>query len=373
MLFQQLSLTISTALFGAMPVIAAPVPFKMSSQQSQMVSPDLIRAAQASEPVAIKDIKSHDLTCGRGASVQHQDHPVEIDAGTKLQIQWSEDWKHSVGPIITYLAACRENDCAESDVTTLDWFKIDQKAADTDGNWWQASLGDDRMYVPIPSSLKEGKYIVRHEVIVIDQDPVLFFPACAALDIRNNNVDTEEQVYPASNYTVQIPGAYSESDKGLQTVDESFDPYSYVFPGPDVWQPQGALVESASSDGFYQAAEMDVDFEGDAYQVQFLAPNVTTSSVNFVSSTATTIMPSPTMTIEEVSSLSTSATATSTSSPTASPTANFYHAQLAPMEDINHGDMNHQDDDDDENDEESSSSSFDDGSWNAQKYDGGNL
>lgn len=326
-----------------------------------MVSPDLIRAAQASEPVAIKDIKSHDLTCGRGASVQHQDHPVEIDAGTKLQIQWSDDWKHTVGPIMTYLAACRENDCAESDVTTLDWFKIDEKAADTDGEWWQAHLDSERVYVPIPASLKEGKYIVRHEVIVIDQDPVLFFPACAALDIRNGGNE-----YPSSNYTVQIPGAYSEDDKGLQSVDESFDPYSYVFPGPNVWQPESGLVESASTDGFYQAAEMDVELEGDAYQVQFLAPNVTTSSVEFVSSTATTLMPSPTMTIEEVSKSTGSSTATPT------PTANFYHAQLAPVKDINHGE-DHSDHSDNSNSSHSDEHDFDDGSWNAQKYDGGNL
>ncbi|EOR01204.1 Cellulose-growth-specific protein [Wallemia ichthyophaga EXF-994] len=354
------SQAIATALLSAMPVIAAPVPtpMSMSSKQSQMVSPDLIRAAQASEPVAIKDVKSHDLTCGRGASVQHQDHPVAIDAGTQLQMQWSDDWKHSIGPIMTYLAACVDNDCAQSDVTTLEWFKIDQKAADASGAWWQSELDTQRIYVPIPAALREGNYIVRHEVIVLDQDPVLFFPACAALNVRNQNqVEVEGvETYPSSNFTVEIPGAYGEDDEGLQSVDEAFDAHSYVFPGPPVWQPDvDGLVESASSDGFYEAAEMDVEMAGDAYQVQFLAPNIT-SSVEFVSSTATTLM--PTMTVESVSS-TTSSTSTGTATATPSPTP--YHAQLSPLPtDINHGESGGEAED---------GPSYDDGSWNPTKYD----
>ncbi|TIB06659.1 hypothetical protein E3P96_00206 [Wallemia ichthyophaga] len=291
-----------------------------------------------------------------GASVQHQDHPVAIDAGTQLQMQWSDDWKHSIGPIMTYLAACVDNDCAQSDVTTLEWFKIDQKAADASGDWWQSELDTQRIYVPIPAALREGNYIVRHEVIVLDQDPVLFFPACAALNVRNQNqVEVEGvETYPSSNFTVEIPGAYGEDDEGLQSVDEAFDAHSYVFPGPPVWQPDvDGLVESASSDGFYEAAEMDVEMAGDAYQVQFLAPNIT-SSVEFVSSTATTLM--PTMTVESVSS-TTSSTSTGTATATPSPTP--YHAQLSPLPtDINHGESGGEAED---------GPSYDDGSWNPTK------
>ncbi|TIA92286.1 hypothetical protein E3P81_01528 [Wallemia ichthyophaga] len=291
-----------------------------------------------------------------GASVQHQDHPVAIDAGTQLQMQWSDDWKHSIGPIMTYLAACVDNDCAQSDVTTLEWFKIDQKAADASGAWWQSELDTQRIYVPIPAALREGNYIVRHEVIVLDQDPVLFFPACAALNVRNQNqVEVEGvETYPSSNFTVEIPGAYGEDDEGLQSVDEAFDAHSYVFPGPPVWQPDvDGLVESASSDGFYEAAEMDVEMAGDAYQVQFLAPNIT-SSVEFVSSTATTLM--PTMTVESVSS-TTSSTSTGTATATPSPTP--YHAQLSPLPtDINHGESGGEAED---------GPSYDDGSWNPTK------
>ncbi|TIA83323.1 hypothetical protein E3P98_00902 [Wallemia ichthyophaga] len=291
-----------------------------------------------------------------GASVQHQDHPVAIDAGTQLQMQWSDDWKHSIGPIMTYLAACVDNDCAQSDVTTLEWFKIDQKAADASGAWWQSELDTQRIYVPIPAALREGNYIVRHEVIVLDQDPVLFFPACAALNVRNQNqVEVGGvETYPSSNFTVEIPGAYGEDDEGLQSVDEAFDAHSYVFPGPPVWQPDvDGLVESASSDGFYEAAEMDVEMAGDAYQVQFLAPNIT-SSVEFVSSTATTLM--PTMTVESVSS-TTSSTSTGTATATPSPTP--YHAQLSPLPtDINHGESGGEAED---------GPSYDDGSWNPTK------
>ncbi|TIA73793.1 hypothetical protein E3P91_01223 [Wallemia ichthyophaga] len=291
-----------------------------------------------------------------GASVQHQDHPVAIDAGTQLQMQWSDDWKHSIGPIMTYLAACVDNDCAQSDVTTLEWFKIDQKAADASGAWWQSELDTQRIYVPIPAALREGNYIVRHEVIVLDQDPVLFFPACAALNVRNQNqVEVGGvETYPSSNFTVEIPGAYGEDDEGLQSVDEAFDAHSYVFPGPPVWQPDvDGLVESASSDGFYEAAEMDVEMAGDAYQVQFLAPNIT-SSVEFVSSTATTLM--PTMTVESVSG-TTSSTSTGTATATPSPTP--YHAQLSPLPtDINHGESGGEAED---------GPSYDDGSWNPTK------
>lgn len=102
---------------------------------------------------------------------------------------------------------------------------------------------------------------------------------------------------------------------------------------------------------------------GDAYQVQFLAPNVTsasTSSVDYVSSTAKTLYPSQTMSMAASKS-----STTSSSKPTS--TANFYHAQLAPLESDSAASPSSTPS------PSISSTEWDDGSWNKQKYDDGKF
>jgi cellulase len=111
-----------------------------------------------------------DIICHKGATNAKISAPVA--AGESVSLQWT-DWPTSHhGPMIDYLADCG-TDCSTVDKTTLKWFKIDQAGmTSTTGN--PAVYGDDVMIannmtwtVKIPSSIKAGNYVLRHETIAL--------------------------------------------------------------------------------------------------------------------------------------------------------------------------------------------------------------
>lgn len=59
--------------------------------------------------------------------------------------------------------------------------------------------------IPTPSSLKSGKYLLRHEMINLQTGPVQFFPNCIHLEVSSSGSSL-----PASEELVSFPGAYDE-------------------------------------------------------------------------------------------------------------------------------------------------------------------
>lgn len=353
-------LTISSILFGA--IHAAPLPYMMSSQKAQVATPDLIRAAQVAEPMGIKDLRSDDLTCGKDAFVKQKGEEPEIQAGEYVTMKWSPDMDvFGKGPIITYMAECYKDDCEKSDVTTLDWFKIDEKGPDLNGRWYQSHL-DEGVNVRIPPELRDGKYILRHEVIVLDKEPIKLYPSCAAIEV----VDGVSE-YPTKDYRVHIPGVYDRDDVGLQVVTDS-DPYNYInFPGPKVWKggnDDDEYVVESQSNTTAESADFDVDMAGEAYQVQFLANDLNSTSTysSFTSSTATTLKPTststPKMTVEEASYTPTSTSFGTKPSKTPAPykAATYMPSTTSSKSSNTNGKTNN---------------GLDDGTWNEMKYDNG--
>ena len=127
---------------------------------------------------------------------------------------------HTVGPITAYLAACGA-DCNDiPDITSLSWFKIAEEglrdgfAVGEEDGWFQNDIWENRRTdhwdVVVPKSLKPGRYMVRHEIINLELDPVQFYPNCAALEVVG-----EGESVPGEEYLVKFPGAYKLTGKCL--------------------------------------------------------------------------------------------------------------------------------------------------------------
>jgi cellulase len=72
--------------------------------------------------------------------------------------------------VIDYLAACANNDCSTVDKTALKFAKIDQVGlhnGPAPGNWAVNDLvnNNNSWVVTVPSSLKAGAYVLRHEIV----------------------------------------------------------------------------------------------------------------------------------------------------------------------------------------------------------------
>ena len=103
--------------------------------------------------------------------------------------------------------------------------------------------------VTIPSTLAPGNYIIRHEIIslqnAVAEGGAEFYPACTQLNVGGSQTGA-----PTADELVSFPGAYSDTDPGI------FDPSVYdtsgvyVFPGP----PIAAFVGTSASSGGVQGS-----------------------------------------------------------------------------------------------------------------------
>jgi len=57
--------------------------------------------------------------------------------------------------------------------------------------------------IPIPAELKPGKYLLRHEMINIENGQAQLFPMCIQLDIKGSGTR-----FPDPKYIVAFPAAY---------------------------------------------------------------------------------------------------------------------------------------------------------------------
>jgi Auxiliary Activity family 9 (formerly GH61) len=140
---------------------------------------------------------------------------IPIEAGQNITaIYWY--WLHPVGPMSVWLAACGES-CNNVDVNQLNWFKI-WHAGLVDGasmglassDWYQKTFqhwdnSPDEWPVTIPSTLKAGLYLIRHEILSIHvANKPQFYPECANLNVTGSGT-----ALPPADFYKKIPGVYS--------------------------------------------------------------------------------------------------------------------------------------------------------------------
>ncbi|KAJ7762634.1 glycoside hydrolase family 61 protein [Mycena metata] len=194
--------------------------------------PSVVR--QISNNLPVKDVTSPALICGRSALPAAD--VATVPAGATMLFDWntlSGVWFHNVGPIITYLASCGTESCAEFDATKAKWFKIDQQGQDENGNWAQAKLDNGSpASVTLPANIAPGSYLVRTEIIALHtaQSPggAEFYPSCSQITVTGSGSGV-----PAASELVSFPGAYNAKAPGiLLDVYDMKTPYQ--FPGPPV-------------------------------------------------------------------------------------------------------------------------------------------
>ncbi|KAF1947550.1 glycoside hydrolase [Clathrospora elynae] len=186
------------------------------------------------------DPLSSNLTCNyHGTPVPGAFH-APVRAGSTIRTSWNQNsfgWVHTVGPVIAYLASCPGGDCSTiANIADISWFKIAEEGLRKGfalGGPRGLNTRTDYWDVVVPLGLKPGKYMVRHEIINLELAPVLFYPNCAQLEVQG-----EGESFPADNFLVKFPGAYSTSDPGIAIsgkVKQDKFTKNYTVPGPKVW------------------------------------------------------------------------------------------------------------------------------------------
>ncbi|KAH9897319.1 glycoside hydrolase [Xylariomycetidae sp. FL2044] len=193
-----------------------------------------------------EDPLSSNITCNyKGEAVPGAYH-APVQAGGSISVTWDEDgfgWPHTKGPVLAYMAACGDDCTAVADIAGLEWFKIAEEglregfAVGQDEGWFQNDLWEnqitDHWDVVVPAALKPGRYMIRHEIIMLELDPVQFYPNCAHLEV--GGAGTAE---PPAEYLVRFPGGYQLSDPGIAISGKltgDLTTKNYTVPGPAVW------------------------------------------------------------------------------------------------------------------------------------------
>lgn len=196
------------------------------------------RPIQGNGPVT--DVTYADLQCGgdttngivgSSPAVLH----ASAAAGSTVTLQWTLWPESHVGPVITYMGRCPDTGCQDyMPGTDAIWFKIAEAGRDgTSDSWGDSSLmvgGNAGVQYTIPSCLKAGYYLVRHEIIALhaaySYPGAQFYPGCHQLNVTGSGTTTPSDL-------VAFPGAYEGTDAGI-TYD-AYQATTYTIPGPDVF------------------------------------------------------------------------------------------------------------------------------------------
>jgi lytic cellulose monooxygenase (C1-hydroxylating) len=197
-----------------------------------------------------RDYSSPDIICHKEAVPGKTS--ASVAAGGTVEFEWTK-WPAHQGPVVDYMAAC-PGKCEDVDKTKLQWFKIaeqgllSQTGCNERGNtgcWALDKLREQSKWpVTVPSDLKAGNYVMRHEPINLDfPGQSQNYPACINLVVTGGGSSSPEGVVGTSLYTGQEPGL-------------NFDIYNlkgpdYPIPGPPIAAGGGPGGSSAGNGSTY--------------------------------------------------------------------------------------------------------------------------
>ncbi|KAI2466354.1 lytic polysaccharide monooxygenase [Annulohypoxylon bovei var. microspora] len=198
-------------------------------------------------------LQDPDIICHLDATNAALSAPVA--AGGNVLIQWNQ-WPDShKGPVIDYLADCSGN-CSSVDKTALKWFKIAEKGqlelgagSGTTGRWADDLIIEDDLTwnVTIPSSLKAGNYVLRHELIALHEGgtegKTQMYPQCINLEVSGTGTQSPDGVVGTALYTSTDPGILHNiyNDEKLSSVSD------YEIPGPALVAFDGSSSSGSAS------------------------------------------------------------------------------------------------------------------------------
>lgn len=183
-------------------------------------------------------LQNPDIICHLNATNAALTAPVS--AGSDVLIQWNQWPESHKGPVIDYLADCGGN-CSTVDKSTLKWFKVAEKGqvelgpgGGTTGKWAEDLILENNLTwtVTIPSSLKPGNYVLRHEIIALhggfNEGETQMYPQCINLEVSGTGTESPKGVVGTKLYTSADPGILYNiyNDENLSSASD------YKIPGP---------------------------------------------------------------------------------------------------------------------------------------------
>ncbi|EJD34609.1 glycoside hydrolase [Auricularia subglabra TFB-10046 SS5] len=203
-------------------------------------TPQPSRIVRATKPDSgfIADVNSGDITCSIGNSkLPPTEITATVAAGQTVTALWNTWPVGHYGPVLNYMARCPDSGCSKwKGDSGSPWFKIQQSVYEN-GQWASDTLAkksDFSYAIRIPSNLKAGKYLLRHENLALHGATNIggaqFYPVCIQLNVTGGG-----SFQPTGN--LNFPGAYKATDPGIH-----FNPYqgeaanrAYVPPGGPVY------------------------------------------------------------------------------------------------------------------------------------------
>ncbi|KAH6651459.1 glycoside hydrolase [Truncatella angustata] len=171
-----------------------------------------------------------DIACHKSATAGQL--YISANAGDTLSLTWNT-WPSDShkGPLINYLAQC-SGECTSASASALTWTKIAENGYNS-GTWATDPLPTSNYTstVKIPSKLKAGNYVLRHEIIALhgagSDNGAQNYPQCLNIKVGGSG-------------TVSLPtgtagtSLYTRTDPGiLFNLYTTFT--SYTIPGPALW------------------------------------------------------------------------------------------------------------------------------------------
>ncbi|KAK2032513.1 family 61 glycosyl hydrolase [Colletotrichum zoysiae] len=199
------------------------------------------RAISSNGPV--EDVTSLDIQCGAataGGGTKPAKLVAKAAAGEEVALDWTTWPESHIGPTITYMAKCANNDCTTwQPGNQAIWFKVQEKGRDGTSNNWGATplmkAGNSGVKYTIPECIAPGQYLVRHEIIALHSASsypgAQFYPSCHQIEVTGSGSTSPSEL-------VAFPGAYKGTDAGI-TYD-AYKAQTYTIPGPKVFSCSGS-------------------------------------------------------------------------------------------------------------------------------------
>ncbi|KAI1466701.1 carbohydrate-binding module family 1 protein [Daldinia caldariorum] len=188
---------------------------------------------------------SADIICHKSA--KPAGGHAQVKAGDSISITWNTWPESHKGPMIDYLAACN-GPCESVNKETLEFFKIDEVGKIDDsvqnGFWGSDVLikNNNTWLVQIPSNIKPGNYVLRHETIALHSagqaNGAQAYPQCFNLEITGSGTEV-----PAGVLGTKL---YSAADPGI-VVNIYTTGLTYTIPGPTLISGASSSVAQSSS------------------------------------------------------------------------------------------------------------------------------
>jgi hypothetical protein len=167
-------------------------------------------------PVA--DVDSPDIACRYTPLTPPAIHAV-ARSGSEISFKWTDWFTNHKGPLLTYMGLMPDENTKPQDVS---FFKIHESTYDPKTMTWGSDWlikNNNTVTATIPSDVKPGMYVVRHELISLHfsfrennetkQSGAQFFPQCSKVQILGTGTATP----PGQKF----PGTYKWNEPGILT------------------------------------------------------------------------------------------------------------------------------------------------------------